>query len=256
MVDSGRFTNKWFDPRTTPRLAGIVAGLVVFTFIIARLIPSRGIDGPWRVFEEGGDSWLILHIFEIVCLSFMLISIPHGWRRWGFKKAFFFFSFTLAYGFFLEEITVYFSGYYIYNNDAWMQIGHTMLAVPFCWTAIMYSVITLIERNPVLGSLKLLEKGMLAGVLAVSIDISIDAIFVAYGLWHWKEGQWFGVPLANYAAWFMAVGGITAVWYDVDSLPRPQIFKEVGLAVGMALSYISLLFFVLAIYLISRLWFP
>ncbi|MGA1820883.1 MAG: carotenoid biosynthesis protein, partial [Thermoplasmatota archaeon] len=99
------------------------------------------------------------------------------------------------------------------------------------------------------------EKGLLAGVLAVSIDVGIDAIFVAYGLWKWTEGQWFGVPLANFTAWFMAVGGFVAVWSDIDVLKADLATKELGMAAGIVIAYGSLLVLVLATYLLTEAWF-
>jgi uncharacterized membrane protein len=164
--------------------------------------------------------------------------------------------FALIYGFILEDITVTFSGYYEYNPNAWIQIHNTMMAVPFCWTAIIYLCVYIIETNPNLKGLKKLEKGLLAGVLAVSIDVGIDAVFVAYGLWRWAEGQWFGVPLANFTAWFMAVGGFVVVWSDIDRLRAPQASKELGLAAGIVVAYASLLVMVYLTYLTSEVWFP
>ena len=107
-----------------------------------------------------------------------------------------------------------------------------------------------------LNHLNKIEKGLLAGVLAVSIDSGIDAVFAGYGLWHWANGQWFGVPLANFTAWFMAVGGFTTLWFDVDGLKAHRIVKEMGLGLGMIISYGLLLVMVYFTYLASEVVFP
>ena len=112
-----------------------------------------------------------------------------------------------------------------------------------------------LEKKRIKAALKKLEKGLLAGVLAVSIDVGIDAIFVAYGIWRWSEGQWFGVPLANYTAWFMAVGGFVAVWSDIDALKAHLPVKELGMAAGIVIAYGLLLVMVLATYLMTEAWF-
>lgn len=243
---------RWFDRRVTPKLILITLMLVVFMFALARSIPTKGPGGSWSTFDDPDTTGaVVLHSFEITCLAFMLISILHACMNWGWRRALFFFTFGLIYGFLLEEITVTFSEYYLYNPNAWLTVSNTMMAVPFCWTAIIYTLVVTIENNGTLRGLSTIDKGLLAGVLAVSIDVSLDAVFVAWDLWHWKEWQWFGVPLANYAAWFCAVGGFTAIWTDVSALRKPQIVKELGLALGMAMSYMILLFFVLAVYLIS-----
>jgi uncharacterized membrane protein len=246
-------TSSWFDERSTPKLALVVAVLISFMFILARFVPTRPPAEGW---EGYGDGLIVLRIFEFACLSFMLLSFLHAYLRWGRVKSVFFFMFALIYGFILEDITVTFSGYYEYNPNTWIQVHNTMMAVPFCWTAIIYLCVYIIETNPKLKDLKKIEKGLLAGVLAVSIDVGIDAIFVAYGLWRWAEGQWFGVPLANFTAWFMAVGGFVVVWSDIDRLRAPQSSKELGLAAGIVVAYASLLVMVYLTYLTSEVWFP
>jgi uncharacterized membrane protein len=244
--------NPWFDRVRTPRLALLVAGLTSFMFIIARFVPSSGPEGGW---EGHGDSLIILHGFEMACLSFMLLAMVHGWLRWGRQRTIFFFMFALIYGFILEDITVTFSGYYEYNPNAWIQVHNTMMAVPFCWTAVIYVVQYIIEERKVLRDLKWIEKGLLAGVLAVSIDVGIDSVFVGYGLWRWAEGQWFGVPMANYTAWFMAVGGFIVFWSDLERKEAPQFLKELGMTAGIVVAYGSLLIMVLLTYLASKVWF-
>jgi uncharacterized membrane protein len=242
----------WFDRKRTPKLMAVVGLLIAFMFVIARFVRT---SYPIEGWGGQGDQLIILHIFEIACLIFMVLSFLHAYMKWGRKKALLFFMFALIYGFILEDITVTFSAYYEYNPHAWIQLHNTMMAVPFCWTAVIYICVHLIEENEHLKGLKKLEKGLLAGVLAVSIDVGIDAIFVAYGLWRWYEGQWFGVPLANYTAWFMAVGGFVAVWFDIDGLKAHLPTKELGMAAGIVIAYGSLLIMVLLTYLLSEVWF-
>jgi uncharacterized membrane protein len=242
----------WFDGKRTPRLALVVAILIAFMFLISKFLHTEWPTAGW---EGHGDRFIILHVFELACLLFMFLSFLHAYIKWGKKKAILFFMFALIYGFILEDVTVTFSEYYLYNPNAWIEIHNTMMAVPFCWTAVIYICVHLIEENPRLRGLKKLEKGLLAGVLAVSIDVGIDAIFVAYGLWRWEEGQWFGVPLANYTAWFMAVGGFVAVWSDIDALKAHLPTKELGMTAGIVMAYGSLLVMVLFTYLLSVVWF-
>ncbi len=235
----------WVDSRRTPKLILIVLALVVFMFILAKVIDTRDPPTGW---DGHGDGLAILHIFEIGCLLLMAGSYLHAWKNWGRKKATFFFIFALVYGFILEEITVTQSGYYQYNPNSWIMIGSTQMAVPFCWTAVIYACIRTIEGRIELRRLAKIEKGLLAGVLAVSIDVGIDAVFANYGFWHWEEWQWLGVPLANYTAWFMAVGGFTIIWTDIQEIRVPTLFKEISMAAGVVISYGLLLLFVYLTY--------
>jgi uncharacterized membrane protein len=47
-------------------------------------------------------------------------------------------------------------------------------------------------------------------VLALTIDLSMDAIAIRLGFWTWDvPGAWFGVPLGNFYAWFAVVWGFS-----------------------------------------------
>jgi uncharacterized membrane protein len=244
--------NMWVHPRRTLKLAAVVLVLVAFMFALARLVRT---DPPREGWGGWGDGDAILHGFEIGCLLFMLAAFAHAWKRWGWSDALMFFATALFYGIALEDLTVSLSGYYEYDPSSWMSVHNTMLAVPFCWTAVIYICIFIIEENPHLRTLARIEKGLLAGVLAVSIDVGVDASFAAYGFWHWTEGQWFGVPLANYTAWFMAVGGFTVLWDDIRSLRAYRVVKELGMLLGSAMSYSALLLMVYLTYIATRVVF-
>ncbi|MEM2730156.1 MAG: carotenoid biosynthesis protein [Candidatus Korarchaeum sp.] len=44
---------------------------------------------------------------------------------------------------------------------------------------------------------------ILASSLMVLLDLALDPVMVERGLWRWQaQGEWFGVPLSNYAGWF------------------------------------------------------
>ncbi len=49
---------------------------------------------------------------------------------------------------------------------------------------------------------------ILDGLLALNIDLALDAIAIRLGFWDWGQGlkfQYFGVPYANFWAWFWVV---------------------------------------------------
>src|SRR6266704_834612 len=47
-------------------------------------------------------------------------------------------------------------------------------------------------------------------LLALTIDLSMDAIAIRLGFWTWRQaGPWFGVPLGNFYAWFIVVFGFS-----------------------------------------------
>src|SRR5262249_17527609 len=83
-------------------------------------------------------------------------------------------------------------------------------------------------------------------LLALTIDLSMDAIAIRLGLWTWGQaGPWFGVPLGNFYAWFIVVLGfslllrLSRLW----SLAGPVVFlADVAVAiVAIALSVFGLI---------------
>jgi hypothetical protein len=49
---------------------------------------------------------------------------------------------------------------------------------------------------------------VLDGLLALNIDLALDAVAIRFGFWDWGQGlklQYFGVPYANFWAWFWVI---------------------------------------------------
>ncbi len=86
-------------------------------------------------------------------------------------------------------------------------------AIGMMWGVIIYSVRLFSSAT----DLPSWAKPALDGLLALNIDILMDAIAIRLGFWDWKYGfqmQYFGVPYANFWAWFWVVFIFSA------SLPR------------------------------------
>jgi putative membrane protein len=43
-----------------------------------------------------------------------------------------------------------------------------------------------------------------AALLMVSWDVLYDPVFTGLGMWVWRQGSYFGVPLTNFLGWFLA----------------------------------------------------
>jgi hypothetical protein len=58
------------------------------------------------------------------------------------------------------------------------------------------------------SSLPYWTRPVLDGLLALNIDLALDAIAIRLGFWDWGQGfqfQYFGVPYANFWAWFWVI---------------------------------------------------
>jgi hypothetical protein len=119
--------------------------------------------------------------------------------------------------------------------------------IPFPVIAFEGAIVFALFRIAVLrlrkgGFATALATASLCGILMVNFTAILDPVLstarwcstgtdlnrqgLHIGLWHWfnnekHPGYWFGVPLANYAAWFLATGvfGLLA-WLDEDSILR------------------------------------
>ena len=83
-----------------------------------------------------------------------------------------------------------------------------VLDVPLCigvaWGCIIYSVMEFSNAS----SLPYWTRPILDGLLALNIDLALDAVAIRFGFWDWGQGlnyQYFGVPYANFWAWFWVI---------------------------------------------------
>jgi hypothetical protein len=83
-----------------------------------------------------------------------------------------------------------------------------ILDVPLCigvaWGCILYSVMEFSNAS----SIPYWARPVLDGLLALNIDLALDAVAIRFGFWDWGQGlkfQYFGVPYANFWAWFWVI---------------------------------------------------
>ncbi len=115
---------------------------------------------------------------------------------------------AVAYGVVLELMDMWVFGTYHYGPGTWWWVGHVPLYIPLLWATIIHSSMALTDR----AGLPPWARPFLDGLLAVLIDLAIDAIAIRLGLWSWGiplDQGWFGVPAGNLCAWMWV-----AVWYS------------------------------------------
>lgn len=83
-----------------------------------------------------------------------------------------------------------------------------VLDVPLCigvaWSCILYSAMEFSDAS----NLPYWTRPILDGLLALNIDLALDAVAIRFGFWDWGQGlnfQYFGVPYANFWAWFWVI---------------------------------------------------
>ncbi len=141
---------------------------------------------------------LSVGVIELASLTLFILAFRHRLRYEKQKAVELFFAFV--YGLLLEELDMYFFRTYHYGPGFFLQLGRAPLAIAFLWSLIVTSSMAISDR------LRLPEfaKPFLDGLLALLVDIGVDAIAIRIGYWTWaiplKEG-WFGVPAGNLYSW-------------------------------------------------------
>jgi len=140
-------------------------------------------------------------IFEINIYIQFVLCLHHAWKH-GKAKLLMLFA-GILFGVLLELATIRQLHTYEYGRFLIM-----VLDVPFCigmaWSCILYSVMEFSNAS----SLPYWTRPILDGLLALNIDLALDAAAIRFGFWDWGDGlknQYFGVPYANFWAWFWVI---------------------------------------------------
>jgi hypothetical protein len=140
-------------------------------------------------------------LFEFIIYIQFLLCLRHAWKQ-GTPDVMKLLAGGL-FGIFLELATIRQLNAYHYGQFLVM-----VLDVPLCiglaWGAIIYAVIEFTDSS----SLPFWKRPVLDGLLALNIDLALDAVAIRLGFWNWGQGlqfQYFGVPYANFWAWFWVV---------------------------------------------------
>lgn len=109
----------------------------------------------------------------------------------------------VVYGVILELATIHQLSAYEYGHFL-LMIGDVPLCIGVAWSCIIYSSMEFSDAS----SLPYWVRPVLDGLLALNIDLALDAVAIRLGFWSWGQGlrfQYFGVPYANFWAWFLVV---------------------------------------------------
>jgi lycopene beta-cyclase len=166
-----------------------------------------------------GDVTLIGGSTAITCASWFFCALTHcnesvASARTGMML---FSGFAIAWLF--EHLGSQFGflfGNYSYTDLLGIKLGGVPIIIPVAWFMMLYPAwVTagFLTRNThgVIGALVRIVLG--AGAMT-AWDLSLDPRWVADGAWVWHNGgAYFGIPLSNFAGWFVTAALIFAVWH-------------------------------------------
>ncbi|RPJ21622.1 MAG: carotenoid biosynthesis protein [Chloroflexi bacterium] len=140
-------------------------------------------------------------LFEGIIYLQLALCLHHAWKQ-GVPNLLRLFV-GILFGVALELATIRQLHAYEYGQFLIM-----VLDVPLCigiaWSCVIYSSMEFSDAS----SLPYWTRPILDGLLALNIDLALDAVAIRLGFWDWGRGlgfQYFGVPYANFWAWFWVV---------------------------------------------------
>ncbi len=174
--------------------------------------------------------WLLA--FEFVLYGLLLLCLRHAWRVDG-ALAVWRLGAGIGFGLLLEWATIQQLHAYRYGHFL-IMLGEVPLAVGVGWGVIIYSARLFSEATRIPHFLR----PVMDGLLALHIDLAMDAIAIRLGMWQWGidlTAEYFGVPYANFWAWFWVVSSFSAGFrllaYRDDRLSR-WLAPAAGVGIG------------------------
>jgi hypothetical protein len=109
----------------------------------------------------------------------------------------------VLFGLLLEWATIQQLQAYSYGRFP-VMLGDVPVAIGIGWGTIIYAARLVSNRT----AMPEWARPVLDGLLALNVDLSMDAIAIRLGMWDWGRGlayEYFGVPWPNFWAWFWVV---------------------------------------------------
>jgi len=98
------------------------------------------------------------------------------------------------------------------------MFGPVPLSVAVSWGIILYTALAFADSL----AFPLWAAPALVGLLGLNIDLAMDAVAIRVNMWHWLgfagNQEWFGVPYANFYAWFIVLCSCSALLWRVRPL--------------------------------------
>jgi hypothetical protein len=153
--------------------------------------------------------------FEILVFVLFLVCLRNAWQRgswvaWQLLAG-------VLFGLLLEWATIQQLNAYKYGSFL-VMLGPVPVVIGVAWGIIIYSVRSFSDKT----NLPEWARPVLDGLMALNIDLSMDAIAIRLGMWDWGNGfnyQYHGVPYNNFWAWFWVVLSFSASLRLLSKLP-------------------------------------
>ncbi len=137
-------------------------------------------------------------LFELIIYLQFLLCLRQAWKQGTANLLRLFVG--ILFGVALELATIRELHAYEYGRFL-VMVFDVPLCIGVAWSCIIYSSMEFSNAS----SLPYWARPVLDGLLALNIDLALDAVAIRLGFWDWGQGfgfQYFGVPYGNFWAWF------------------------------------------------------
>jgi hypothetical protein len=142
-----------------------------------------------------------IYAAELLLFIIFFLCLYHAWKS-GWPAVLQLLA-EAAFGVLLELATIRQLEAYSYGPFA-VMVFDVPLVIGLAWGSMIYTARLFSEAT----NLPEWARPLLDALLVLNIDLSMDAIAIRLGMWNWGHGlqfQYFGVPYANFWAWFWVV---------------------------------------------------
>jgi uncharacterized membrane protein len=148
---------------------------------------------------------LLFGLVELTLLVLFALSARFAYDNRG-RQGLVELASAVPFGLLLEQGDIAIFGSYAYSPGFFLRVGAVPLAIALAWAMIVTSSMFMSDRLGIPARVAPFSDA----VFAILLDLSLDAIAIRQGLWHWNiplDSGFFGVPAGNYYGWlFVAFG--------------------------------------------------
>lgn len=182
-------------------------------------------------------------VFEVLGYACLGLCIWHALHQGPLRRARLIeLGIGVLYGLTLETLTIMQLHVYQYGRFL-IMLGPIPLAVAVGWGIILYSAMAFAESL----AFPSWAAPALVGLLGLNIDLAMDAVAIRLNMWHWLgyagNQEWFGVPFANFYAWFIVLCSCSALLWWVRALTVRPGWRGPLAALGALLGSVVILTF-------------
>lgn len=207
--------------------------IVIYAFLAAAIMFRTLLGLPFQL-------WLAM-ILPLVSVAF---ALTHSIALLGWRRALLFSGLTILISLALEGLGVatgwVYGPYHYTDRLGPLFLGLVPYTIPLTWYMMLYPAYRIADRGVPAGwRWRWLAVAALGGLAMVAWDLAMDPLMASRSHWVWEiPGEYFGVPLQNFAGWWLTAFLILALYLALEPrFSRRPILQDARFERLAVLSY-------------------